>query len=77
VFIELDDIDKPLIPDKIDEIRQENAELIPRVLPALRKLAQIRASEEFDPVRPARKVGRNEPCPCDSGKKYKRCCGLN
>lgn len=21
------------------------------------------------------KVGRNEPCPCDSGKKYKRCCG--
>lgn len=23
------------------------------------------------------KVGRNEPCPCGSGKKYKRCCGLN
>lgn len=22
-----------------------------------------------------RKIGRNEPCPCDSGKKYKRCCG--
>ncbi len=21
-----------------------------------------------------RKVGRNEPCPCDSGKKYKKCC---
>ena len=21
-----------------------------------------------------RKVGRNEPCPCGSGKKYKRCC---
>jgi hypothetical protein len=21
------------------------------------------------------KVGRNDPCPCDSGKKYKRCCG--
>jgi SWIM/SEC-C metal-binding protein len=21
------------------------------------------------------KAGRNEPCPCDSGKKYKRCCG--
>jgi SWIM/SEC-C metal-binding protein len=20
------------------------------------------------------KVGRNEPCPCDSGKKYKKCC---
>lgn len=23
------------------------------------------------------KVGRNEPCPCRSGKKYKKCCGLN
>jgi SWIM/SEC-C metal-binding protein len=21
------------------------------------------------------KVGRNEPCPCGSGKKYKKCCG--
>ena len=21
------------------------------------------------------KVGRNQPCPCGSGKKYKRCCG--
>ena len=21
------------------------------------------------------KVGRNEPCPCGSGKKYKNCCG--
>jgi preprotein translocase subunit SecA len=23
----------------------------------------------------SRKVGRNEPCPCGSGKKYKQCCG--
>jgi len=26
-------------------------------------------------VRPDRKVGRNEPCPCGSGKKYKQCHG--
>jgi len=26
-------------------------------------------------VRSDRKVGRNEPCPCGSGKKYKQCCG--
>jgi uncharacterized protein len=25
--------------------------------------------------RTAFKVGRNEPCPCGSGKKYKKCCG--
>ena len=24
-----------------------------------------------------RKIGRNEPCPCGSGKKYKKCCGRN
>ena len=24
---------------------------------------------------PSSKVGRNDPCPCGSGKKYKRCCG--
>ncbi|NGX53536.1 MAG: Protein translocase subunit SecA [Chlamydiae bacterium] len=25
----------------------------------------------------APKVGRNDPCPCDSGKKYKKCCGIS
>lgn len=28
-------------------------------------------------VRSAPKVGRNDPCPCGSGKKYKFCCGKN
>lgn len=35
---------------------------------------------ENDRHRPASakgKVGRNDPCPCGSGKKYKKCCGLN
>jgi len=27
--------------------------------------------------REGRKIGRNEPCPCGSGKKYKKCCGRN
>ncbi|CAM3815281.1 YchJ family protein [Parendozoicomonas haliclonae] len=27
------------------------------------------------PVRSATTVGRNDPCPCGSGKKYKKCCG--
>ncbi len=33
------------------------------------------AAQKRVPVRRERKVGRNEPCPCGSGKKYKRCCG--
>ncbi len=28
-------------------------------------------------VRSQPKIGRNEPCPCGSGKKYKKCCGQN
>lgn len=28
------------------------------------------------PVTATPKVGRNDPCPCNSGKKYKKCCGL-
>lgn len=29
-----------------------------------------------DNKRPGRKPGRNEPCPCGSGLKYKKCCGM-
>ena len=28
-------------------------------------------------VRKPKKIGRNDPCPCGSGKKYKKCCGKN
>jgi preprotein translocase subunit SecA len=27
--------------------------------------------------REGKKIGRNAPCPCGSGKKYKKCCGAN
>ena len=30
-----------------------------------------------NPVKVAKKPGRNDPCPCGSGKKYKNCCGAN
>ena len=29
------------------------------------------------PVSVGKKIGRNDPCPCGSGKKYKNCCGKN
>jgi SWIM/SEC-C metal-binding protein len=28
-----------------------------------------------EPTHAEKKVGRNDPCPCGSGKKYKKCCG--
>ncbi len=44
-----------------------------------RTLFQARREEDdFDqPPLGRSKIGRNEPCPCGSGKKYKRCCGAN
>ena len=33
------------------------------------------AKAKAKPVRTGPKVGRNDPCPCGSGKKYKQCCG--
>ena len=32
--------------------------------------------ERLQPVVRGKKIGRNEPCPCGSGKKYKKCCSL-
>ncbi|SMO76741.1 protein translocase subunit secA [Saccharicrinis carchari] len=36
-----------------------------------------RAKKKAQPVRVEKRVGRNEPCPCGSGKKYKQCHGKN
>ncbi len=33
------------------------------------------SEEKNKPVRAKQHVGRNDPCPCGSGKKYKKCCG--
>ena len=47
-------------------------------LSASEEVAEMEAEAESEDkpfVRSERKVGRNEPCPCGSGKKYKQCCG--
>ena len=44
------------------------------------QLAQLRALYNRRPAQQVRKyakIGRNDPCPCGSGKKYKKCCGKN
>ena len=41
----------------------------------LRQEGYIVKGESFMRVRMGDKVGRNDPCPCGSGKKYKKCCG--
>ncbi len=42
----------------------------------LRKYIDAESDEEMQvPVVNEQKIGRNDPCPCGSGKKYKKCCG--
>ncbi|MDY6914411.1 MAG: SEC-C metal-binding domain-containing protein [Planctomycetota bacterium] len=40
---------------------------------AERKL--LEKSEKVEPLKTRGQPGRNDPCPCGSGKKYKKCCG--
>lgn len=37
--------------------------------------ALYKEQKESTTIRVGKKVGRNDPCPCGSGKKYKHCCG--
>lgn len=38
------------------------------------ELAAIGVTEVTQPIRGIERIGRNEPCPCGSKKKYKKCC---
>ncbi|MEJ7926389.1 UPF0149 family protein [Sphingobium sp. AN641] len=59
--------------DEEDRWDGEAADLIPMWVQMLHEWRL-----ENDRHKPASaKVGRNDPCPCGSGKKYKKCCGLN
>lgn len=73
-FFDLGKIEPDEIPDDIDERLDEDAALIPRMILILRKLARIREAASQPPLLRRTKIGRNDPCPCGSGKKYKRCC---
>jgi uncharacterized protein len=42
---------------------------------ALDFVQDLESEAEQPFYRESRKIGRNEPCPCGSGKKYKKCCG--
>jgi predicted Zn-dependent protease len=53
--------------------------LVPPVAPAVARRGDVYpsapAKEPPDVLRADPKPGRNDPCPCGSGKKYKKCCG--
>lgn len=45
------------------------------VLPADKIKEIVKAFKKSKTVVKGEKIGRNDPCPCGSGKKYKKCCG--
>jgi uncharacterized protein len=67
----------------VDELTERAHDLIPGWVVTLNdhRLARTAPRPAAQPPMPLaalrRKAGRNEPCPCGSGKKYKKCCGLN
>ncbi|RMF48033.1 MAG: preprotein translocase subunit SecA, partial [Deltaproteobacteria bacterium] len=80
-----------LFMDMMGRIRQEVVQMIFRVQlmreeeverieqeERKQRLALGRTGGPAQPRQPAvnpEKIGRNDPCPCGSGKKYKKCCG--
>jgi len=65
--------------EQMDDITAQAPDLIPRYIETLSawRISQQVGSQFKTEAPNFGKVGRNEPCPCGSGKKYKRCCGLN
>ena len=51
-------------------------EAVEVVIEELTKRCKENAPGLFPKEGSAEKVGRNDPCPCGSGKKFKKCCGL-
>ena len=72
---------KPLVdgsPEEILKIREDCAQSLPFAIKGVYEYWKARRQPANPTRRPAgKKVGRNEPCPCGSGRKYKRCCGAN
>ncbi|WP_372996452.1 preprotein translocase subunit SecA [Lutispora sp.] len=70
----------------INNIKQETIKYVFNVsvnrVPQRQQVAEeVSTNQEqsggYKPIVKEAKIGRNDPCPCGSGKKYKKCCGKN
>ena len=71
-----------MFDEMIDNIRRDTAITLMKVTVERSEDGEVkqgveRVNNKAKPVKSAGKVGRNDPCPCGSGKKYKNCCGRN
>ena len=66
-------------------VYQDSLNTMPEIPAPIRERERVEATatnsgqaeQRPEPIRAAVKVGRNQPCPCGSGRKYKQCCGKN
>jgi uncharacterized protein len=66
----------PIGPEKREEIIVQMAAGIVRAYRYFRPHRhRVVSAHGAEPQRSSGKIGRNELCPCGSGRKYKRCCG--
>ncbi|HET9697755.1 MAG TPA: preprotein translocase subunit SecA [Terriglobales bacterium] len=61
----------------VDDLEEEFLRKKKRELQQARMAGSGESAQVQQVVRAGEKVGRNDPCPCGSGKKYKKCCGVN
>lgn len=79
MLIDIAHAESDLPEPEIQELTEKAPDLIPAWVEILNawRISQHLASQPRMPAPSFGKVGRNDPCPCGSGKKYKKCCGLN
>ena len=89
-LLEMHHGESSLPPDRQDELKKYACNLIPEMVTVMndwiKSQAQVpvgavpdwfnAANTNLGPAR-SNKIGRNEPCLCGSGRKYKRCCGAS
>ena len=77
-----------LFDKMVSDIKENTVRQILSVVPKVQSTERVQVAKpttagfgDGSPItkKPAvsKKVGRNDPCPCGSGKKYKKCCGIN
>ncbi len=77
-----------MFEELIETIKNDTVKMLFRVMPQhkmqrqmVAKITGTNSDEESQvkkkPIKKEKKVGRNDECPCGSGKKYKKCCGIN
>lgn len=72
------DYDKEKLYYNMVEARAEWLYTLPiwdELLPAERRKELYKEQKSSTTIVKDKKIGRNDPCPCGSGKKYKKCCG--